>query len=242
MLTGEPKTYVVETSKYGEFPMDMLRHDDAQAASPEDQALIDAINNYMGNKDALPKIVLVRLTTSSRFAPNVKRWESFSCRVIECSDPTISLSKSPPQMKFNDAMKGVEADYAEAIASLSPKQAWAVQAAIAIQRELSSRTEKLSPHEARKISAGEGVPDYIGRVRAEITSDVLRREAARAQRRPKAGEAFLKGVREQIVDNLGSRPGDTFQIGDVVYATVRGRHSTQYTVVVDGDRVEKVFA
>lgn len=242
MRAPQPKTFVVETSKYGEFPMDMLRYDAAEPATPEDQALIDQINDYMGNKDALPKIVRVTLKTSSRFAPNVARWESFSTRVVECSDPTIAVSRPPPQMKFDMALKSVEDHFATALASLTPKQAWACEMALSIQSELSRRMEKISPHEARRINAEEGIDRYVTRIRQEVTTETLRRQAVLAQRLPPLGPAFMTGVREQVIETFGEGVGDTFLLGDVVYATVRGRTTKPFAVKVDGDRVEKVFS
>jgi hypothetical protein len=95
MRTAE-KTYVVETSKFGEFPMDMLRYDSAEAATPEDAGLIERLNDYMGpGKEGLPKRVRVTLKTDSRHAPAVERWESFGCKVVECSDPTALLFRNP---------------------------------------------------------------------------------------------------------------------------------------------------
>jgi hypothetical protein len=91
MRTAE-KSYVVETSKFGEFPMDMLRYDSAEPATPEDAGLIERLNDYMGpGKEGLPKRVRVTLKTASRHAPAVGRWESFGCKVVECSDPTVVL-------------------------------------------------------------------------------------------------------------------------------------------------------
>lgn len=237
-----PKTYVVETSKYGQFPMDMLRHDDAEPATPEDKALIDQINDYMGNKDALPKIVRVTLKTSSRFAPNVARWESFSARVVECSDPTIAVSRPPAAMKFDMALKSVEDHFATAMATLTPKQAWACKLALSIQSELSRRLEKITPHEARRINADEGIDLYVARIRQEITTEALRQQAVIAQRQPPGGPAFMTGVREQIIETFGDRASDTFQIGDVVYASVRSRGAPAFAVEVDGNQIGKVFS
>lgn len=92
---SKPKTFVVVLNKHGEFPLDMLRYDDAVAASPEDQALIDLLNYENDTpaadaaKEALPKMVRVTLSTEARFAPTVARWASFGTKVVECSDPTF---------------------------------------------------------------------------------------------------------------------------------------------------------
>lgn len=105
MRTTE-KTYVVETSKFGEFPLDMLRYDSAEAASPEDAGLIERLNDYMGpGKEGLPKRVRVTLKTDSRFAPNVARWESFGCKVVECSDPLIPLGRRTPEVSEEERVK-----------------------------------------------------------------------------------------------------------------------------------------
>jgi hypothetical protein len=88
------RTYVVETSKYGEFPLDMLRYDGALPYGEENAKLIDRLNSEVDEKKDLPKRVRVTLATSDRGSPHVGRWESFSCKVVECSDPTILLSRS----------------------------------------------------------------------------------------------------------------------------------------------------
>jgi hypothetical protein len=91
-MRSAEKTYVVETSRAGEFPLDMLRYDSAEPATLEDAGLIQRLNDYMGpGKEGLPKRVRVTLKTASRFAPAIGRWESFGCKVVECSDPTIML-------------------------------------------------------------------------------------------------------------------------------------------------------
>ncbi len=83
-----PYTYTVEGSKYGEFPLDMLRRDESRAASPEDQALIDRLVAYGGGKDDLPKRVKVTLQTDCRqFPPNIERWSSFGWVVIASDHP-----------------------------------------------------------------------------------------------------------------------------------------------------------
>lgn len=111
------KTYVVEASKYGEFPLDMLRYDSAEAASPEDATLIERLNVFGSDKDDLPKRVRVTLRTASRFAPTVARWESFGCKVVECSDPTVMLSRASPskanrpRLEFISIQKRHDADF-----------------------------------------------------------------------------------------------------------------------------------
>jgi len=80
-------TYVVEGSKYGEFPLDMLRRDESKAASPDDQALIDRLVSMGEDKADLPKTVRVSLTTISTYAPHIERWKSFGWRVIASNHP-----------------------------------------------------------------------------------------------------------------------------------------------------------
>ncbi|AFU88131.1 hypothetical protein CcrColossus_gp261 [Caulobacter phage CcrColossus] len=81
-------TYIVEGPKYGEFPLDMLRRDQSQAATAADQALIDRLAAFGVDKKDLPKRVRVKLTMSSdRYPPNVERWESFGWQVIASNHP-----------------------------------------------------------------------------------------------------------------------------------------------------------
>lgn len=81
-------TYVVESSKLGEFPLDMLRRDESQAATPADQKLIDRLKSFGEDKADLPKTVRVTLVmTSERYPPLVARWESFGWKVIASNHP-----------------------------------------------------------------------------------------------------------------------------------------------------------
>jgi hypothetical protein len=89
-MTDKLKTYTVEVSIYSEFPDDMLRHDSAEPVTQADQDMRERLNSR--NIDGLPKTVQVQLQSSWRGAPNVKRWESFGCKVVACSDPTVELS------------------------------------------------------------------------------------------------------------------------------------------------------
>lgn len=85
--------YVVEGSKWGDFPFDMLRRDSAQPASADDITLMERLKSFGGDKDGLPKRVRVSLMTAERHGPLVERWESFGWKVVECSDPTVRLSE-----------------------------------------------------------------------------------------------------------------------------------------------------
>lgn len=91
-------TYVVEGSKLGEFPLDMLRRDESQAATPADQALIDRLKSFGEDKADLPKTVRVTLVmTSERYPPLVARWESFGWKVIASNHPfSYGLPEKPP--------------------------------------------------------------------------------------------------------------------------------------------------
>lgn len=125
------KTFVVSIHKYGEFPLDMLRYDDASPATPQDQALIDLLNyeNDTPEKDAakeaLPKQVLITLTTESRFAPTCARWASFLTKVVSCSDPTFmgksELLTSPGVvLDAGDLRKKALKEIANAVVRLRP--------------------------------------------------------------------------------------------------------------------------
>lgn len=85
--------FTVEIRNVDEFPMDMLRRDDADAASREDQELIDILNDP-DRRDTLPAKVRVRLASTSRFAPTTARWESFGAYVVEAEFPD-RVSRTP---------------------------------------------------------------------------------------------------------------------------------------------------
>jgi hypothetical protein len=88
-----PRTYTVLMTKFCEFPIDMLRYDSAEPAAPEDAALIERLNDQENDKTDLDRFVVINLKSDWRNAPNVARWESFNCKITECSDPTVQLSK-----------------------------------------------------------------------------------------------------------------------------------------------------
>jgi len=100
-------TYVVESTKYGEFPRDMLRRDDSRPATPEDADLIERLCDFLSNKSDLPRKVRVRLEmTSERYPPNVERWESFGWAVIESNHPlTTRLSPSKSTKLHPDELR-----------------------------------------------------------------------------------------------------------------------------------------
>ena len=85
-------TYKVELNRVAEFPLDMLRYDDAAAATSDDQALINLMANLSADRSHLPKTVAITLRSPLRFAPHTKRWESFGVRVVESDNPWSRVS------------------------------------------------------------------------------------------------------------------------------------------------------
>lgn len=69
--------YTVEGS--WPFPLDMLRHDDARAASEADQALIDRYSQEFAPDREVFQPVKINLVGPQR--PNTARWESFTWSV-----------------------------------------------------------------------------------------------------------------------------------------------------------------
>lgn len=84
-------TYTVKIPRRAEFPLDMLRYDDAEAASVQDQVLIDRLKVLGSDREHLPKDVFITLRTSSRFAPHIKRWESFEVTVVDSTNPFTAI-------------------------------------------------------------------------------------------------------------------------------------------------------
>ncbi len=81
------------------FPLDMLRHDQAQAATDDDQALIDRLsddtsNDGFGLRDKVRvKLVMEsgepsRRSPAGRILPNDARWRSFGWTVIDVPEIT----------------------------------------------------------------------------------------------------------------------------------------------------------
>lgn len=83
------KTYQYVVEGRGEFPLDMLRRDNAVPVSAADRALVEATieNNAKlleeGEGGRLLRRYRVTLQTDERSAPLTKRWESFGFRVVE---------------------------------------------------------------------------------------------------------------------------------------------------------------
>lgn len=236
------KTYVVEGSKYGEFPLDMLRRDDALPYGEDQAALVDRLCAFGEGKQDLPKLVRVTIASKSRFAPNVQRWESFGWRVVECSDPCIVLSAPRGTENFAAVQEATIADYHEALASLTPRQAWAAKLHRAINVEVARKLATITPSQARTLTARGDLEAHVDSVRATVTMEMLRAESSRAARKPKQQDDFLRDIRHQIEQEFpGHRLSETFLLGDTVYAVVRGRHMTQFAVMVDGSKIERVF-
>lgn len=98
-------TFTVELHCCAEFPLDMLRYDDASAASAEDQALIDLMQDISSDRSQLARDVAITLKTTSKFAPHVKRWDSFGIKVIESDNPLTAVEQALariPQMSRLD--------------------------------------------------------------------------------------------------------------------------------------------
>jgi hypothetical protein len=99
----ETITFTVQSSKYGEFPLDMLRRDNCTPATPEDTAMIGRLG-LLSDKSDLPKIIQVKLVAPwYPGRPTVARWNSFGYSVIECSNPTVLLE---PQTPHPDDLRG----------------------------------------------------------------------------------------------------------------------------------------
>lgn len=92
MKKNPPYRYTVRCSIYSEFPMDMLRHDSAEAASPADAELIRMLNERQ-IADCKDKHVLIELVSDWRGAPNTARWESFGCQVVKNDNPYRDISR-----------------------------------------------------------------------------------------------------------------------------------------------------
>lgn len=87
-------TYTVELPRTAEFPLDMLRYDDANAATRDDQDLIDLLKDLGSEgRDALDKRVRITLRSPDRFAPHVKRWNSFGVDVVASDNPYTAPSE-----------------------------------------------------------------------------------------------------------------------------------------------------
>lgn len=87
------QTYVVHGR--WPFPLDMLRHEDARAATEKDQAVIDLLtpdSKYGSVKDdvvmtAIYTVTLTRPVPHKWSSPNFARWRSFSWEVVQTSLP-----------------------------------------------------------------------------------------------------------------------------------------------------------
>ena len=85
-------TYKIELNRRAEFPLDMLRYDDAAPATITDEGLIDLMKDISSDRSHLPQTVTITLRTLARAAPHTRRWESFGVRVIESDNPLSEIS------------------------------------------------------------------------------------------------------------------------------------------------------
>lgn len=95
-----PKTQAYTVRGIWPFPVDMLRHDDARAASEADQEIITRLSREYAEHcdDFKPVDVgLVREIAHKWSTPNFKRWESFGWRVVPESCPRICAPLPPPK-------------------------------------------------------------------------------------------------------------------------------------------------
>lgn len=87
-------TFTVQLRYSAEFPLDMLRYDDAAPATAEDAALIDLMKDIESDRSQLPKNVAITLRSPVRAAPHTKRWESFGVLVVETDNPLSEISRA----------------------------------------------------------------------------------------------------------------------------------------------------
>lgn len=147
-------SYTVQSTKWGEFPVDMLRRDEARAATPEDAAMIERLSAWSDKSD-LPKTVQVSLVAPARSGiPLVARWESFGWKVIACSDPTVVLDTT--RLDADDLRVKLVRKIADGVVRLRGHihMARPVYDAIKHASEVAARD---MPHRMRAIGMCEGV-------------------------------------------------------------------------------------
>lgn len=155
-MSPKPKTisYTVESTKWGEFPTDMLRRDSASPASPDDATMIERLSAWSDKSD-LPDRVQVHLTApATRGVPLVGRWESFGWKVIECSDPSVILDTTA--MHADDLRVKLTRKIADGVVRLrgSIHMAGPAYDAISYASEVAARDPE---HRQRSIGHCEGV-------------------------------------------------------------------------------------
>ena len=119
------RTYTVEGR--WPFPSDMLRHDDAQAATIADRNLIDRLSGDSTDDGfGLKSSVLIKLVMEAgepsrarpqgRLLPNRRRWESFGWRVV-----TAGADYDEDQ-RYAASIRDVEALRRSALAKLTAQE------------------------------------------------------------------------------------------------------------------------
>jgi hypothetical protein len=100
-----PFRYVVTNPRACEFPLDMLRHDVAEPATPEDFDLIRLLCDRDNDAalTALPRVVRVSLVGKVR--PTVARWESFDCAVFDLDGTRILSPEAEHQIAYAKEME-----------------------------------------------------------------------------------------------------------------------------------------
>lgn len=97
------------------FPTDMLRHDEAVAASAADRAMIKHLSGEHAPDRAAFKKVEIKLVMDGDWfkgrRPNTKRWESFGWTVVD-----------DPWAEFDAARRKEEALRQQALRKLTPEE------------------------------------------------------------------------------------------------------------------------
>ena len=85
-MRNKPEFFQIVVAGKGQFPVDMLRHDCAYPVTEEDSSWISNMKTAAGSGSCIgPKYRVVRevnLICRTLHGPTVRRWESFSWKVL----------------------------------------------------------------------------------------------------------------------------------------------------------------
>jgi hypothetical protein len=125
------RSYAVEG--YWPFPLDMLRRDDARAATPDDEALIarltgETSDGGFGTAEKVRISLVMEAGEASRFRPNGhllpqwRRWESFGWTVIDDAEVGEERLDDVRHQHLVEEAKEQDALRQSALAKLTPQE------------------------------------------------------------------------------------------------------------------------
>jgi len=117
----------------------------------------------------------------------------------------------------------IEEDLIETLASLTPRQQWAVEMVGRIKLAERDAFQAVSIPKVRQFLSSNSWDQEVARIKRNCIESVLKQEAARASRRQTSREYGAEQITHQYPE---ARLLETFAIGEDVYARLRQEDGT----------------